>query len=83
MFRKSGFLAIALSIATIGSAPTPAAALTLQSGGGSLSSGASTKMRPIQAPYGQLPRPQVTPTVRLPHCAVVNCIVPSGNRAGG
>jgi hypothetical protein len=77
MFRKSGFLAIALSIAAIGSAPTPAAALTLQSGGGNLASRASTKMKPIEVPYGQLPRPQVVPRVLPSHCAVVNCLVPS------
>jgi len=84
MFRTSACLAIALGIAAMGSAITPASALSSHYLGGANSlSGASTKMKPVEVPYGQLPRPQTVPTVRLPHCAVINCIVPSGNRAGG
>jgi hypothetical protein len=84
MFRTSGYLAIALSIAAIGSAATPAAAFSLRySGGANSASGASTKLKPIEVPAGQLPRPQVVPTVRPSRCAVTNCLVPSGNRVGG
>jgi len=81
MFRKSGLLAIALGMMAIGSVTNPAAALTVQPGA-NLASGAGTKLKPIEVPAGQLPRPQVVPKTRPSYCELNNCIVPSGNRPG-
>ena len=91
MFRKSIlasvctsiFLATALGVMAIGSAATPAAAVTLHYvGGGNLASGAGPRLKPIEAPAGQLPRPQLVPTTRPSYCMQHNCILPPGNHAG-
>lgn len=69
MLRTSGLLAIALSFSAPGFLASPAAAFA----------GASTQVRPIQMPAGELPLPPRTPTVRQPYCATHNCIVPPRN----
>lgn len=67
MFRTTFFLAIALGVAAIGSVATPAAA----------SPGASTKLKPIEVQYGQLPRPPTVPTLRPSRCMLINCFAPA------
>jgi hypothetical protein len=71
MLRTSGLLAIVLGLVALGSAATPAAAF----------SGASTQLKPLQIPAGQLPLPPRVPTLRPPYCAVHNCLMPP--RPGG
>jgi hypothetical protein len=71
MLRTSGLLAIALSIAALGSVASPAAA----------SSHASTTLKPLEVQAGQLPLPPRVPKLRPPYCAVHNCLMPA--RPGG
>jgi len=81
MFRTAIFLAIALSISAMSSASAPAAALSSQYlGGAYLASGASTKLKSYEVPYGQLPPPQVVPPPRPSRCGLTNCLGPSGYR---
>jgi hypothetical protein len=71
MFRTSIYprmlLAIALGLTAIGSATTPAAAF----------SGASTKLKPVEVQYGQLPRSQPAPPLRPQRCSLINCMTPA------
>lgn len=76
MIRTSAFLAIALCVTAIGSATTPAAALTLQSGGAISESGASPRLKPLEVDAGQLPRPILVPKTRPSYCMEHNCFMP-------
>jgi len=69
MLRISGLLAIALGVAALGSAITPAAARP----------GARTAMTPVQLPAGELPLPPRTPKVLPTYCMTHNCIMPPRN----
>ncbi len=77
--RTSALLAIALGVTAIGSATTPAAATTVQSGGGNLGLGASSKLKPIEAPFERLPRLEYSLKSAPSYCELHNCIVPSRN----
>lgn len=72
MLRTSALLAIALSVAALGSTAIPAAAFA----------GASARMMPIQIQAGQLPLPPRVLILRPPYCATHNCIVPPRNLGG-
>ena len=66
MLRISALPAIALSLAVLGSVATPAAAF----------SHASTTVRPVELPAGQLPLPSRVPKVLPQYCETHNCLMP-------